>query len=83
MSYWTAGKLQAFEALMTEKPGFEHYDSGCDGICPECRSCRFHRPNWKYQSCVFEICPYSSTLLSTRISVDHGTQKQKEVKDGK
>ena len=37
MSYMTAGKLQAFEALMTEKPGFEHYDSGCDGICPECR----------------------------------------------
>lgn len=32
MSYMTAGKLQAFEALMTEKPGFEHYDSGCDGI---------------------------------------------------
>lgn len=66
MSYMTAGKLQAFEALMTEKPGFEHYDSGCDGICPECRSCRFHRPNWKYQSCVFEECPYYPYPVSTR-----------------
>ena len=59
MSYMTAGKLQAFEALMKEVPGYNHYDSGCDGICPECRSCCFHRPYWKYQTCVFEECPYS------------------------
>lgn len=58
MSYMTAGKLQAFEALMKEVPGHNHYDSGCDGICPECRSCCFHRPYWKYQTCVFEECPY-------------------------
>ena len=32
MSYMTAGKLQAFEALMKEVPGHNHYDSGCDGI---------------------------------------------------
>ena len=56
MSYMTAGKLQAFEALMKEVPGHNHYDSGCDGICPECRSCCFHRPYWKYQTCVFEEC---------------------------
>ena len=31
MSYMTAGKLQAFEALMKEVPGHNHYDSGCDG----------------------------------------------------
>ena len=35
MSYMTAGKLQAFEALMKEVPGHNHYDSGCDGICPD------------------------------------------------
>ena len=28
MSYMTAGKLQAFEALMKEIPGHNHYDSG-------------------------------------------------------
>ena len=65
MSYMTAGKLQAFEALMKEIPGHNHYDSGCDGICPECRSCCFHRPYWKYQTCVFEECPYSPVKLST------------------
>ena len=63
--YMTAGKLQAFEALMKEVPGHNHYDSGCDGICPECRSCCFHRPYWKYQTCVFEECPYSPVKLST------------------
>ena len=65
MSYMTAGKLQAFEALMKEVPGFDHYDSGCDGICPECRSCRFHRPHWKYQSCVFDESP-KATRTSMR-----------------
>ena len=54
----------AIEAIMKEKP-YSHYDSGCDGICGECRSCRFHRPYWKYQSCVFKECPYSSVVLST------------------
>lgn len=59
MKRMTAGDLQALELLMQTTPGFEHYDSGVDGILPECRSCRFHRPFWKYQSCVFAECPYS------------------------
>ena len=29
------GCAKAFEALMQETP-YSHYDSGCDGICPEC-----------------------------------------------
>lgn len=57
----------AFEVLMQDTP-YAKYDSGYDGITPECRSCRFHRPFWKYQSCVFEYCPYSSCGLSTRRS---------------
>ena len=60
------GYAKAFEALMQETP-YSHYDSGCDGICPECRSCQFHRPYWKHQSCVFEECPYSPVKLSTLI----------------
>lgn len=58
------GCALAFEALMKETP-YNHYDSGCDGICPECRFCCFHRPHWKYQSCVFKECPYSPVFLST------------------
>ena len=55
---------KAFESLMKETPN-SHYDSGYDGIYPECRSCRFHRPFWKYQPCVFKECPYSTPRLST------------------
>ena len=46
------GSIKAFEAMMKETP-YSRYDSGCEGITPECRTCRFHRPYWKYQSCVF------------------------------
>lgn len=28
-------KAVAFEALMKDTPGFDHYDSGYDGILPE------------------------------------------------
>ena len=58
------GTAVAFELLMQETP-YSRYDSGCDGIIPECRSCRFHRPYWKYQTCVFEECPYSPVKPST------------------
>ena len=34
--------LLAFEVLMQETP-YSHFDSGCDDITPECRTCRFHR----------------------------------------
>ena len=33
--YFTDGKRQAFEKLMTGKPGFDHYDTGVDGDYPE------------------------------------------------
>lgn len=62
---YLSGTLMAFERLMQETP-YSHFDSGCDGICPECRSCWFHRPYWKYQTCVFKECPYSPKRLSTR-----------------
>ena len=56
----------AFKALMSENDSNSRkYDSGYEGVLPECRTCRFHRPYWKYQSCVFQACPYTSTPLST------------------
>ena len=55
---------KAFEVLMQETP-YSLFYIFCDGICPECRSCKYHRPYWKYQSCVFEECPYSPVKLST------------------
>lgn len=29
---FTSGKSRAFETLMQSKPGFDHYDSGDDGM---------------------------------------------------
>lgn len=57
------GKDIAF-MLMKSIPNTHHYDSGVDGICPECRTCRFHRPYWHDRSCVFEECPYESGLAT-------------------
>ena len=58
--YFTSGSDRAFEQLMQGKPGFDHYDSG-EAVTPEdCGTCRFYRPHWKYQFCVYAECPYRS-----------------------
>ena len=50
--------LRAFELLMQQKPGFDRYQSGCAGDDEDCGTCRFYRPGWKYEFCVFKECPY-------------------------
>lgn len=57
--YFTSGSSSAFENLMQGKPGFDHYDSGSAGVYEDCGACRFYRPHWKYQFCVYEECPYT------------------------
>ena len=62
--YFTSGSDRAFERLMQEKPGFDHYDSG-EAVTPEdCGTCRFYRPHWKYQFCVYAECPYQPGKLT-------------------
>ena len=56
--YFTKGKQRAFELLMQQKPGFDRYQSGCAGDDEDCGTCRFYRPGWKYEFCVFKECPY-------------------------
>ena len=82
MKRMTAGDLQALELLMQTTPGFEHFDSGADGILPECRSCRFHRPFWKYQSCVFAECPYCRNPVSTLKNQSGTSAAGKEINHG-
>ena len=41
----------AMQAMMKYEP-VANYDSGEDGIFPECRSCRFHRPYAQDRTCV-------------------------------
>ena len=62
--YFTSGNDRAFEQLMQGKPGFDHYDSG-EAVTPEdCGTCRFYRPHWKYQFCVYAECPYQPGKLT-------------------
>ena len=51
------GKQRAFELLMQQKPGFDRYQSGCAGDDEDCGTCRFYRPGWKYEFCVFKSVP--------------------------
>ena len=77
--YFTKGKQRAFELLMQQKPGFDRYQSGCAGDDEDCGTCRFYRPGWKYEFCVFKECPYcpgkrtrkTQDRKSTRLNSSH------------
>ena len=56
--YFTSGSDRAFEQLMQTRPGADHFDNGEAGAPEDCGTCRFYRPHWKYQFCVYEECPY-------------------------
>ena len=62
--YFTSGSDRAFEQLMQGKPGFDHYGSGGAGAPEDCGDCRFYRPDWKYQFCVYAECPYQPGKLT-------------------
>lgn len=79
---YPANCSMAFDFLMKEAPNQDHYDSGQDGICSECRTCRFHRPFWKYQSCVFTECPYCVHPLFTIKTEKSSIAAGKEINHG-
>ena len=56
--FFTQGKERAFESLIQQKPGFDGYKTDCSGTDEDCNTCRFYRPKWKYEFCIFEECPY-------------------------
>lgn len=55
---FTYGKDRAFEMLMQQAPGFDRYESPCASEYKGCGDCRFYRPHWNYQFCVYAVCPY-------------------------
>ena len=65
--YFTSGQNRAFERLMQEKPGFDHYDDGGADAPEDCGTCRFYRPDWKYQFCVYAECPYQPGKLTAQV----------------
>ncbi len=62
--YFTSGGDRAFEQLMQQRPGADHFDSGDAGAPEDCGDCRFYRPDWKYQFCVYAECPYQPGKLT-------------------
>lgn len=62
--YFTSGSDRAFEQLMQTRPGADHFDSGEAGAPEDCGTCRFYRPHWKYQFCVYGECPYQPGKLT-------------------
>lgn len=56
--YFTNGGHRAFESLMQDRPGADHYDSGAAGQFLECRDCRYHWPGGNNHDCAFDQCPY-------------------------
>ena len=67
--YFTSGQDRAFERLMQEKPGFDHYKGGGANAPEDCGSCHFYRPDWKYQYCVYAECPYQPGKLTALAAV--------------
>ena len=39
--YFTSGSDRAFEQLMQQRPGTDHFDSGDAGAPEDCGDCRF------------------------------------------
>ena len=74
--YFTKGKQRAFELLMQQKPGFDRYQSGCAGDDEDCGTCRFYRPGWKYEFCVFnKHFPQTGTRLLCLLSTPYPHRK--------
>ena len=42
--YFTSGSDRAFEQLMQQRPGADHFDSGDAGAPEDCGDCRFLPP---------------------------------------
>ena len=62
--YFTSSSDRAFEQLMQTRPGADHFDNG-ETVTPEdCGTCRFYRPHWKYQFCIYAECPYQPGKLT-------------------
>ena len=65
--FFTDGDHMAFEILIRDRPGDDHYDSGAPRRFPEYWSCRYHRPRRKGKKghdCKYAECPYLSDRVT-------------------
>ena len=63
---FTNGHDLAFEMLMQQTPGFDRYTSPDAANDNGCGKCRFYRPRWKYQFCIYSECPYEPGKQTTK-----------------
>lgn len=74
--YFTSGDHRAFESLMQDRPGSDHYDSGVDGPYLECRGCREHQPYRRDRFCRYVECPFTPGRSTTRAGPGKGGEAQ-------
>ena len=76
---------RAFERMMQEKPGHDHYDSGADGKYPECRRCLYHQPYRRDRFCRYTLCPFAPERSTVRteevrqVKANTGIKSEQEV----
>lgn len=66
--YFTDQEHRAFERMMQETPGFDHYDSGEKDAPPECRDCHSYRPDRQDRYCEYPECPFEPGRSTARES---------------
>lgn len=73
---------RAFERMMQEKPGHDHYDSGVDGKYPECRRCLYHQPYRRDRFCRYSLCPFAPERSTVRTEEVRQVKATTEIKTG-
>lgn len=84
MKRMTAGDLQALELLMQTTPGFEHFDSGADGILLSAEAVDFIVPSGNISpACLQSVPTAASPFLLSKIKMAHLLPERKSVMNNK
>lgn len=84
MKRMTAGDLQALELLMQTTPGFEHFDSGADGILLSAETAAFTVLTGNISpACLRSVPTAAIPFLHSKIKVAHLMPERKPVMDNK
>lgn len=82
--FFSNKEKKAFERMMQERPGTEHFDSGIDGPYPECRQCREHQPYRSDRFCRYAECPFVPGRNTSRVdTIREGGVQGSETDAGK
>ena len=74
--FFTNREHRAFERMMQGRPGSDHYDSGVDGLYPECRGCREYQPYRRDRFCRYAEWPFTPGRSTARVGPGKGGEVQ-------